>query len=782
MAPKVESQNISIANDKTTLLNVIRIEDDSNAKLTTTLEVPDGFELNAQSTSNVAVNLHSKQRIELEGTAKNLNTYFSSKKTSPTVKSTTDKVTNATLKISVQDTGIGNSKSGFIALPDIGGTAGINRAPEGWQLNTHTPDIISGNGPWPGGNYEVMDIDGGASPFGGNIGLFLERADGSTPAESWKTKISGLTKAEKYTLRFSWQQSTVKKADGAGAKYSGGQLLAVVDGKEYSFTSTGNIGSDGWQIADVEFTAQGTSADISVGVKSNTGNTDGESIVVDTGSVSLTTSGEIAMNVMPPSIETKVIASKSEIKSSDKPIDKVSTEKTISKKTKPSEQVDKVKNVSLTSPASPEKNSGTSGSITSTPSSSLVTTGHITSSSGSIPEPSIDIIPSTVNTSNVGEVAITGSCISGATVALSCFSNKNTAQPLSPTPSTTCSTSNAYSLTVNLSSLSDDTISCMAQQSIGTDMSAPSNKDVATKTTANMSVSNVTSLEAPIVGVNYKQSISCTNNGISLAENAFCSVSGLPSWATTSCSSTSTNVKPGDSIHCEISGIPNSASPINANINTGANNDDVASNNAGKLSSSLGTLPSPALDKLVSNINTQESGHLSVSGSCIPNATVSFSCSSNHARYNQLSTIPTVACNPEGRFSSHINVNALADGTVTCSAHQTLGSVISASSNVTTGIKATAKMSVPAAISLAAPVVGTPYNQSIACTNNGSSAAANATCTINGLPNWANTTCAPTPPTLVPVGGSIVCKITGIPTSATPLSATISTSASNNEH
>lgn len=781
--PKIDGQNIVISMDKPALLQSIKIDDDSNAKVKAIIEVPEGYEISASSSSNVTVNQRSKQKVEFEGSTKHINSFLSSKKSTPVIKSTSEKIENGIVKIIVEDAGNGISKSGFISLPDIGGNAGINRAPDGWQLNTHTPDIISGNGPWPGGNYEITDIDGGPSPFGGNIGLFLERADGSTPAESWKTKISGLTKSEKYTLRFAWQQSTVKKNDGTGAKYSGGQLLVTVDGKEHTFSPAGSVSNDGWQTAEVEFTAQSSSVEISVGVKSNTSNTDGESIVVDTGNVTLTTLGEVAITAVPSSsADTKLVSNKSdaivksEAKSSDiKITEKQASDKTFTKKVKSIESAPKVPSDKIET-----ANSATS-SINSNATVAMVSSGRITSLTGSIPEPTIDIIPSTVNTTNVGEVAITGTCISGATVSLSCYSNKATNQTLSPPPSTTCSTSNAYSMTVNLSSLADDTVSCVAQQTIGSDSSSQSTKDVVTKTTANMSVANVISLEAPIVGLSYKQSVICTNNGISTAENAYCSVSGLPSWASTNCSSTTTNLKPGDSIRCDISGIPNSALPINANTSTGATNDDVASNNSGKLSSSLGTLPTPNLDKLASNINAKEASKMMISGSCVPNATVSFSCSSNHASYNQLSTIPTVSCNSEGKFSSHINVNSISDGTIACSASQTLGNVISASSNVSTSVKSTAKMTVPSSISLAAPVVGSPYNQSISCTNNGSSAATNAFCSISGLPSWANTTCAPTPPTLVPVGGSIVCKITGIPTSATPISATISTGASNNE-
>jgi hypothetical protein len=230
-----------------------------------------------------------------------------------------------------------------------------------------------------------------------------------------------------------------------------------------------------------------------------------------------------------------------------------------------------------------------------------------------------------------------------------------------------------------------------------------------------------------------------------------------------------------------VTGTPNSAMPINAMATTGSANDDVTSNNSGKLSSSTGTVPAPTLNALQANINSKQASAVQVSGQCIANATVNLSCASNGATVNQLSSTPSVTCGSDGTFTSSVNTSGLADGTVSCHATQILGAVTSSASNRNNSVKATANMMVPTNVTLAAPVVGSAYSQTIACTNNGTSAASNATCSITGLPSWATSACSPTPPTLVAVGASIVCKITGTPTSATPIAATITTTSSNNE-
>lgn len=749
------------------LLN-IAVKDDALGKIKVTVEIPAGQgSLNAKSSQGVVANKINSETIELLGTVKQLNQFFSSKKTAPTFTSNPEFPGQVQLSINTNDLGQGSSQSGAISLPEINGETGINRAPAGWKLSSHTPDIIAGNGPWPGGKYVIIDIDGGSSPFGGSMGLFLERADGSTPAESWKTQVSGLTPGGNYTFRLAWQQSTVKKEDGSGPIYSGGQLKVLIDGKENLFSSTGPVAGDGWQYADLNFIAEKNSSEIQIGVQSNTSNADGESIVVDTGITPIQTTTLATINV-------------TQIKTAElKPIEpKPEATKVKSIEPNKANPTNKVVTTSV-APTTPVAAKTNSAVITS---SGYASTGKLSSAGGLVPQPTIDIIPSVINVANVTEVPVAGTCLTGATINVSCYNSNNSNSTLTPTPVATCTASNAYSTTLNMTALADDTVVCTASQVIGNDASAQSARDTATKATANMSVASITTLEAPVVGSAYKQNIMCTNNGISTAQNASCAISGLPTWASSSCPPSNTSsVKAGESISCQVTGIPNSAMPINATATTGSANDDVASNNSGKLSSSSGTVPAPSLNALQATINSKEATAVKVSGQCIQNATVNLSCASNGATANQLSSTPSVSCSSDGTFTSTVNTAGLADGTITCHATQMLGAVTSTASNRNSSVKATANMMVPTNVTLAAPTVGTPYSQTIACTNNGTSPASNATCSITGLPSWASSACSPTPPTLVAVGGSIVCKITGTPTSATPIAATITTTSSNNE-
>lgn len=736
-----------------TALSQITIQDDASGKVKVTLQVPaNSGTISAKSALGVTVKQISPNVAELNGTVKQINTYLSNRKTAPLFKSSSKDAGTVELQLNVNDLGQGNSSAGFVNLPEITGASGINKAPAGWQLESHTPDLISGNGAWPGGNnYAVSDIDGGASPYGGNMGLFLERADGSTPAESWKTIISGLKQGEKYTFRLAWQQATVSKTDRTGPIYSGGQLRVVVDGQEQVFSAPGNPANDSWQYADISFVALKSTADIQIGVSSNTGNTDGESIVIDTGPSPLQATQKTLISI---------ISQQSSLAAQATPTTSTSTVKT------------------ETTTSTPQ----TASISTATVTSGYASSGKLVSTGGIIPAPSIDIVPSMVNVSNVTEVAIAGHCLSGANVSISCHNSANPERLLTPAPTAICSTSNAFSTTVNLSSLADDTITCTASQTIGSDTSPASARDSVTKATANMTVANISNLEAPIVGVPYKQTISCTNNGISVAQKATCAISGLPAWAENDCANKgASDVKPSDAISCQIHGTPNSASPINAVLTTGAANDDIVSNNTGKLSSSTGTVLAPVLNPLQATINSKEASTVKVSGQCVANATVHLSCASNGASTNQLSAIPTISCNSDATFAGAVNTSGLADGTVSCFATQTLGAVTSSASLRQTSIKATANMIVPSNVNLAAPIVGTPYNQTISCTNAGTSPATNATCSISGLPSWASYACSPTPPTLVAVGSSIVCRISGTPTSATPIAATITTTSSNNE-
>lgn len=142
-----------------------------------------------------------------------------------------------------------------IELPPINSAPAVGSAPPGWSVWQESPDIISGNGPWPGGGYTVSDVNG-VSAAGGTMAMFLHNGGTTiTMAEGWQTTLTGLTIGQSYSVSCEWQQATLN----GFVTYSGGNLLVTVNGVPSLFTSSGGV-TDPWQVATVTFTATATTA------------------------------------------------------------------------------------------------------------------------------------------------------------------------------------------------------------------------------------------------------------------------------------------------------------------------------------------------------------------------------------------------------------------------------------------------------------------------------------------------------------------------------------------
>lgn len=160
--------------------------------------------------------------------------------------------------------------------PPIGGPTGVSVAPPGWQVDQNSPDVINGNGPWPGGGYTTSDVSG-TSTSGGTMGLFLSQPG---YVESWRTTLTGLTPGVTYQVAIEWQQATLAQ-NGGGSLWSGGQIRLTVDGNSTDYTSSGSVAGDTWQTAVKVFTATGTTALFQLG---HTPSTDAGMVVADSGS------------------------------------------------------------------------------------------------------------------------------------------------------------------------------------------------------------------------------------------------------------------------------------------------------------------------------------------------------------------------------------------------------------------------------------------------------------------------------------------------------------------
>ncbi|HTI49040.1 MAG TPA: IPTL-CTERM sorting domain-containing protein [Casimicrobiaceae bacterium] len=145
--------------------------------------------------------------------------------------------------------------------PPIGGSTGVSFAPPGWNVAQGSPDVINGNGLWPGGGYTVSNVSG-SSTSGGTMGLFLN--EDTSYVETWTTTLTGLTAGVTYQVAVEWQQATLLP-NGGGSGWSGGTLRMTVDGNSTDFTSSGSVSGDTWQVATKVFTASGPTAVLELG-------------------------------------------------------------------------------------------------------------------------------------------------------------------------------------------------------------------------------------------------------------------------------------------------------------------------------------------------------------------------------------------------------------------------------------------------------------------------------------------------------------------------------------
>ncbi len=229
--------------------------------------------LTAIGTGTVTVIGSGSNHLILTGTLANINTFLSAN----TPNFAPDVNFNGTIPLTMTSTEL--SAATPISLPTIEGAPAFGVAATGWTIGDETPDIIAGNGAWPGGaGYVVSDVSG-LSPQGGTMGLFLNNGTNTFPTalgETWKTPLTGLTVGQSYSVSVNWQQATLA----GGATYSGGQLKMIVDGVETVFTGTGTPSTDDWQTAIVTFVATSTTANFEMGMKVSATN---GAIVIDSG-------------------------------------------------------------------------------------------------------------------------------------------------------------------------------------------------------------------------------------------------------------------------------------------------------------------------------------------------------------------------------------------------------------------------------------------------------------------------------------------------------------------
>jgi hypothetical protein len=148
-----------------------------------------------------------------------------------------------------------------LEYPEIDGSECVVCTPEGWtEIGITSPDIIPGDGSWPGGGC-IVDGLAGESPGGGNMILFVA-VGSSNYEEGMETSVNGLIEGQQYGFGLYWQNVELINC----GNYTGGDLLIELDGEEYEFS-----GADEWEFIEICFVVSSSSVDIALSIISDGG-------------------------------------------------------------------------------------------------------------------------------------------------------------------------------------------------------------------------------------------------------------------------------------------------------------------------------------------------------------------------------------------------------------------------------------------------------------------------------------------------------------------------------
>ena len=160
---------------------------------------------------------------------------------------------------------------GILASPSLGHAqvvapleraagACVSCAPDGWTIPVQSPDVITGNGTWPGGGWVVSQLAGGPLE-GATLPMMLS---GGSTRETIQTTITGLTAGVDYAVEVAYQGATLTHPSVPGTTYVNGDFRVVVNGVATDFpTSDG----DTWMRASVPFVATGTTATLQLSIR-----------------------------------------------------------------------------------------------------------------------------------------------------------------------------------------------------------------------------------------------------------------------------------------------------------------------------------------------------------------------------------------------------------------------------------------------------------------------------------------------------------------------------------
>jgi uncharacterized repeat protein (TIGR01451 family) len=342
---------------------------------------------------------------------------------------------------------------------------------------------------------------------------------------------------------------------------------------------------------------------------------------------------------------------------------------------------------------------------------------------------------------------------------------------------------------------------------------------VQTTLVAAASVSNLTANTSgmpttAVVGTAYTGSFTCANTSTAsatgAAPTASCDITNLPAGLVVSgCTITPSSLawtQPADipanqTVTCDVTGTPTATGAFTATVTTDA------SNNSNSTGNSASTPITVSGSDMVAASSLPATAFVSVP------YTGSFTCTNNSAVAATavscgISGLPAGvtlgSCTSSPGAVSWTNGSTLAaNQAVTCTVSGTPTSAGSVTATVTTSASnqpASSNDTTTAPIAIAVPAdmvaasalpasatVGIPYTGSFTCTNNSAVTAAAVSCGISGLPAGVTQgSCTSSPGAVSWTNGStlaanqvVTCTVSGTPTSAGSVTATVTTSASN---
>ncbi|MGL4574105.1 MAG: CshA/CshB family fibrillar adhesin-related protein [Burkholderiaceae bacterium] len=280
---------------------------------------------------------------------------------------------------------------------------------------------------------------------------------------------------------------------------------------------------------------------------------------------------------------------------------------------------------------------------------------------------------------------------------------------------------------------------------------------------------------SPVAGSTVTGTVTCTNNGPSVAADATCAVTGLPAGATVVCSPTTplASLGVGSNITCNVS-YTAPADGAAVTVTGTAGSATVDPNPGNEVVTAVSTpVPQADMRATLTGFPTNPAAGSSVTGTVTCSNLGPSPAAAPTCVPSGLPPGATVTCTPNpapnplpvgGQISCAVSFTAPASGAVnvTGTAGSTTADPFPANNTVTQVVAVTPQADMQAAISgfPANTPAGSPVSGTVTCTNNGPSPAAAPTCAVTGVPAGATVTCTPNPaPNPLPVGQSISCAV-----------------------